>query len=182
MKIINILFALVIFASFGFAQDSANSFDGNQKHKITFDRGFFTNDYTVDGKEVDVDVVENLLLYVPEANSKWSTGNTLRYVSWGIDFIGGFFIGYSIIQSQSPYEEDINSYKTKLALGAGILIVGLILEKVGNSKKDGAIELYNSQSGMQSQQQNSDASETSTSYNLQIVPTSQGGIGLAFNF
>lgn len=174
MKFFNIIFALTIFASFGFAQNSINSFDVNQKHKITYDRGFFTSTYTVDGQEVDLDVVENLLLYVPEAKGKWNSGNIIRYISWAIAGTGGFFIGYGIAMSQNPNEDDDNAYKRTIGLGAGIALVGIILEQFGNHKKDNAIALYNSESGKQS--------ETSTSYNLQIVPTSQGGIGLAFNF
>ncbi len=180
MKIINTILLALLIASFGFAQDAEPS--GN-KHTITFERGFFSDTYTVDGAESDCDAVEKLLIDVPEANDKWGTGNILRYASWGIDGVGGFFIGYAIAMSQSPYEEDINSYKRTLALGAAIVLVGIIVEKVGNSKKDGAIELYNSENGKRlDMNQNDEIPETATSYNIQIAPTAQGGIGLAFNF
>ena len=69
---------------------SAFAQGGNEAHTITMDRGFFGTDYTVDGKESNVDEVENLLLDVPEASEMWSSGNTYCYVSWGMAFVGGF--------------------------------------------------------------------------------------------
>ena len=77
---------IVLFATtLSFAQDQA--------HKLNMDRGFFTTDYTIDGQEVDCDAFEQELAKVPEAISKWNTGNVLRYTSWGIAGVGGFIIG-----------------------------------------------------------------------------------------
>lgn len=169
MKLINIIFALALFASFGFAQNGNTNFDGNQKHTIVYERGFFSNTYKVDGQEVDQDVEEQLLLYVPEANDKWNTGDVFRYASWGIAFAGGFMVGYGAVQSQSLDEDVESQYKMPLTIGAVLIVTGIILEKVGNSKKDGAIEIYNSESGKQA--------ESTTSFNIQVAPTTQGGVG-----
>lgn len=164
----------------------AQSGNGNENHTIVFDRGFFGDTYTVDGKESNVDEVENLLVYVPEANSKWNSGNVIRYVSWGIAGVGGFFIGYGIAESQSFDEDAVAGYKRTLGLGAAIVVAALIVEYIGNSRKDGAIELYNSLSGKnQTPASNGSSDETSeekTSFNIQFGPTPQGGFGLAFNF
>lgn len=181
-KLIALLFAIAI-VSTAFAQDGSAS--GNGKHTLTFDRGFFTNTYTVDGKESNVDEVEKLLLDVPDADSKWTTGNILRYVSWGIAGVGGFFIGYGIAESQSFDEEVVAGYKRTIGLGALIVVAGIIVEKVGNWKKDGAIELYNSENGKSAQKADStqvSRIEEKSSFNIQLGPTPQGGFGLAFNF
>ena len=58
------------------------------------DRGFFSTDYAIDGQEVDCDAFEQELAKVPEAISKWKTGNILRYTSWGVAAGGGFLVGY----------------------------------------------------------------------------------------
>ena len=149
------------------------SFAQGQAHKLTMDRGIFTTDYTIDGQEVDCDVFEQELARVPEAISKWNTGNALRYTSWGIAGVGGFIVGYNIAQSQNPTAEDPNAYKRYLGLGAAIIVAAFVVEYIGNSKKDGAVELYNQKIG-------NIADNHSVKWSL--VPTEQGGIALAFNF
>ena len=149
------------------------SFAQGQAHKLTMDRGIFTTDYTIDGQEVDCDVFEQELARVPEAISKWNTGNILRYTSWGIAGVGGFIVGYNIAQSQNPTAEDPNAYKRYLGLGAAIIVAAFVVEYIGNSKKDGAVELYNQKIG-------NIADNHSVKWSL--VPTEQGGIALAFNF
>ena len=155
---------IVLFATtLSFAQDQA--------HKLNMDRGFFTTDYTIDGQEVDCDVFEQELANVPEAISKWNTGNTMRYISWGAAFGGGFLLGYGIAEG-SGYQAP-ESYKMKV-LGGGIIIVAaLIVEHIGNSKKDDAVDIYNKEIGKIAGKE---------SVNLSLVPTEQGGIALAFNF
>ena len=192
-KLVSLFFAFFL-ATAAFAQHGGPesvSLDGNAKHTITFYRGFFGDDYTVDGRESNVDEVENLLPYVPEANDQWKTGNILRYVSWGVAFVGGFCVGYGIMDAQSDMEYGtFGNGRGPIIIGGALAIVaGLIIEKVGNSKKDGAIELYNSQSGKnQAPAAAPDVPESSTpeseetSFNIQVGPTPQGGIGLAFNF
>ena len=140
------------------------------------------------------DEVETLLPYVPEANDQWNTGNVLRYVSWGIAFAGGFCVGYGIADAQADTEYGtFGNGRGPIIIGGAIaIVVGIIMEKVGNSKKDGAIEIYNSQSGKSQapaaapefpeSDTSSDETEEETSFNIQIGPTPQGGIGLAFNF
>ena len=157
---------IVLFATtLSFAQDQA--------HKLNMDRGFFTTDYTIDGQEVDCDAFEQELAKVPEAISKWNTGNVLRYTSWGIAGVGGFIIGYNIVQSQNPSAEDPNAYKRYLGLGGAIIVAAFVMEYIGNSKKDGAVELYNQKIG---------TITSNDSFSMGIVPTEQGGIALAFNF
>ena len=192
-KLVTIFFAFVL-ATAAFAQHGSASIDGNAKHTIVFNRGFFGDNYTVDGRESNVDEVENLLLYVPEANDQWKTGNILRYVSWGVAFVGGFCVGYGIMDAQadSEYGTFGNGRGPIIIGGALAIVAGLIIEKVGNSKKDGAIELYNSQSGKSQaptpepsaseSDDTADMTEEETSFNIQLGPTPQGGIGLAFNF
>ena len=190
-KLVSLFFALAI--STAFAQHGgpeASTVDVKGKHTITFNREFFGDDYTVDGRESNVDEVENLLPYVPEANDQWKTGNILRYVSWGVAFVGGFCVGYGIMDAQSDMEYGtFGNGRGPIIIGGALAIVaGLIMEKVGNSKKDGAIELYNSQSGKnqapvtESKDSTDEITEEETSFNIQVGPTPQGGIGLAFNF
>jgi len=192
-KLLPLIFALA-FSSLAFAQHETTHVDGNAKHTLTFERGFFFNTYTVDGKESDVDEVERLLLYVPEASDKWSTGNMLRYISWGVAFAGGFCVGYGIADAQADMEYGtFGNGRGPIIIGGAIaIVVGIVLEKVGNSKKDGAIELYNSMSGKNANSPEEGSGEhpeaadettdEATSFNIQIAPTAQGGIGLAFNF
>ena len=149
------------------------SFAQGQTHKLAMDRGFFTTDYTIDGQEVDCDAFEQELARVPEAISKWNTGNILRYTSWGIAGVGGFIVGYNIAQSQNPTAEDPNAYKRYLGLGAAIIVAAFVVEYIGNSKKDGAVELYNQKIGNIA---------GNHPVNWSLVPTEQGGIALAFNF
>lgn len=149
------------------------SFAQSQAHKLTMDRGFFTTDYAIDGQEVDCDAFEQELAKVPEAISKWKTGNILRYTSWGVAAGGGFIIGYNIVQSQNPAAEDPNAYKRYLGLGGAIIVAAFVMEYIGNSKKDGAVELYNQKIG---------TITSNDSFSMGIVPTEQGGIALAFNF
>lgn len=149
------------------------SFAQEKQHKLNMDRGFFTTDYTIDGQEVDCDAFEQELAKVPEAISKWNTGNVLRYTSWGIAGVGGFIIGYNIVQSQNPAAEDPNAYKRYLGLGGAIIVAAFVMEYIGNSKKDGAVELYNQKIG---------TITSNDSFSMGIVPTEQGGIALAFNF
>ena len=190
MKKLLVTFLALAFASIAFAQHN-DPLDGNAKHTIKFERGFFFDTYTVDGRESNVDEVENLLLYVPEANDQWNTGNILRYVSWGIAFAGGFCVGYGIADAQSDMEYGtFGNGRGPIIIGGAIaIVVGVIMEKVGDSKKDGAIELYNSQNGKSaaqpapaSESSDNEITEEETSFNIQIAPTPQGGIGLAFNF
>lgn len=147
------------------------SFAQAQAHKLAMDRGIFTTDYTIDGQDVDSDAFERELANVPEAISKWNTGNTMRYISWGAAFGGGFLLGYGIAEG-SGYQAP-ESYKMKV-LGGGIIIVAaLIVEHIGNTKKDDAVDIYNKEIGKIT---------GNDSVNLSIVPTEQGGIALAFNF
>jgi hypothetical protein len=147
------------------------SFAQAQAHKLAMDRGIFTTDYTIDGQDVDSDAFERELANVPEAISKWNTGNTMRYISWGAAFGGGFLLGYGIAEG-SGYQAP-ESYKMKV-LGGGIIIVAaLIVEHIGNSKKDDAVDIYNKEIGKIAGNE---------SVNLSLVPTEQGGIALAFNF
>jgi hypothetical protein len=147
------------------------SFAQAQAHKLTMDRGFFTTDYTIDGQEVDGDAFERELTNVPEAISKWNTGNTMRYISWGAAFGGGFLLGYVIVEGSGYQAPD--SYKIKLIAGGAIIVVAMIIEHIGNSKKDSAVDIYNREIGRIT---------GNDSVNLSIVPTEQGGIALAFNF
>ncbi|SHK95543.1 hypothetical protein [Fibrobacter sp. UWB12] len=147
------------------------SFAQGQVHKLTMDRGFFTTDYTIDGQEVDSDAFERELTNVPEAISKWNTGNTMRYISWGAAFGGGFLLGYGIAEG-SGYQAP-ESYKMKVLAGGVIIVAALIVEHIGNCKKDTAVDIYNKEIGK-------NAGNGSTNWSL--VPTEQGGIALAFNF
>lgn len=152
---------------------STISFAEEEKHTITMDRGFFTTSYTIDGQESDVNAVEYMLLTVYEANDKWNTGNVLRYVSWGVAGVGGFFVGYGAAQSQSFDEDTVNGYKRTMALGGVIVVAALIVKYIGNSKKDSAIELYNELNGK---------IISNGSFSFDIIPTEKGGIALALNF
>ena len=147
------------------------SFAQAPKHTLTMDRGFFTTDYTIDGQEVNSDIFERELANVPEAISKWNTGNTMRYISWGVAFGGGFLLGYGIAEG-SGYQAP-NSYKMKILAGGVIIVAALIVERIGNSKKDKAVEIYNNYKG---------DILGNGSFSMGIVPTEQGGIALAFNF
>jgi hypothetical protein len=147
------------------------SFAQGQVHKLTMDRGFFTTDYSIDGQEVDSDAFERELTNVPEAISKWNTGNTMRYISWGAAFGGGFLLGYGIAEG-SGYQAP-ESYKMKVLAGGVIIVAALIVEHIGNSKKDDAVDIYNKEIGKIA---------GNDSVNLSLVPTEQGGIALAFNF
>ena len=163
MKKIFAVLLILCAATFSFAQE--------QTHKLTMDRGFFTTDYTIDGQEVDCDVFEQELAKVPEAISKWNTGNTMRYISWGAAFGGGFLLGYGIAEG-SGYRAP-ESYKMKVLAGGVIIVAALFVEHLGNSKKDDAVELYNKKIG---------TITSNNSFSMGIVPTEQGGIALAFNF
>ena len=176
MKISNALILAFALAAFAFA------LDGNESHTITMDRGFFSTDYTVDGKESNLDEVEELLLYVPDANEMWSSGNTLRYVSWGMAFVGGFGVGYGIVESQNAIGEGtFQNGRGVYIIGGGLLVVAaLIMEHIGNSKKDSAIELYNSSSG-KTPKYDGFGTPIESSYNIQLAPTANGA-ALAFNF
>ena len=147
------------------------SFAQGQAHKLTMDRGFFSTDYTIDGQDVDGDAFEQELAKVPEAISKWNTGNTMRYVSWGAAFGGGFLLGYGIAEG-SGYRAP-ESYKIKVLAGGVIIVAALIVEHIGNSKKDDAVDIYNQKIG---------TITSNNSFSMGIVPTEQGGIALAFNF
>lgn len=150
---------------------STLSFAQEKQHKLTFNRGFFTNDYLIDGQEVSCSDFEYELARDYEAVSKWDTGNTMKYVSWGMAFGGGFLVGYGIAQG-SQYGAD-QSYTFKLMAGGVLIVAAFIIERIGNSKKDDAVELYNKNIGKITGNE---------SVNLSLVPTEQGGIALAFNF
>ena len=147
------------------------SFAQAKKHTLTMDRGFFTTDYTIDGQEVDCDAFERELSNVYEAIDKWNTGNTMRYISWGAAFGGGFLLGYSIYQGSS-YGAG-SSYLMGVAAGGAIIVAAFIIDYIGNSKKDKAVEIYNNYKG---------DIIGNGSFSMGIVPTQQGGIALAFNF
>jgi hypothetical protein len=147
------------------------SFAQEKKHTLTFKRGFFTNDYLIDGQEVSCSDFEYELARDYEAVSKWDTGNTMKYVSWGMAFGGGFLVGYGIAQG-SQYGAD-QSYTFKLMAGGVLIVAAFIIERIGNSKKDDAVELYNKNIGKIAGNE---------SVNLSLVPTEQGGTALAFNF
>ena len=147
------------------------SFAQSKKHTLTMDRSFFTTDYTIDGQEVDCDAFERELSNVHEAIDKWNTGNTMRYISWGAAFGGGFLLGYSIYQGSS-YGAG-SSYLMGVAAGGAIIVAAFIIERIGNSKKDKAVEIYNNYKG---------EILGNGSFSMGIVPTEQGGIALAFNF
>lgn len=174
---IKIFYALVL--SLLLSSVAYADFDGNEKHTIK-NVGVFTNSYTVDGTETDVDEVERLLLYVPDANEKWGTGKILRYVSYGLGFVGGFIVGYSAV-SGSNYDAG-DDYKTGLFIGGGIVLAAIIVNRVGASKRNGAIEIYNSESGKQKANFGDMSGNAFSAFNIQVAPTSQGGVGLAFNF
>ncbi len=163
-KLITIVFIFCL-STISFAQEG--------KHTITMDRGFFSTDFTVDGRESNVNEVENMLLTVSEAHDKWVLGNVFRYISWGTAGVGGFFVGYGAVQSQSFDEDTVNGYKRTMALGGVIVVAALIVKYIGNSKKDSAIELYNELNGK---------IISNGSFSFGIIPTEKGGIALALNF
>ena len=95
----------------------------------------------------------------------------MRYISWGAAFGGGFLLGYGIAEG-SGYQAP-ESYKIKVLAGGVIIVAALIVEHIGNSKKDDAIDIYNQKIG---------TITSNNSFSMGIVPTEQGGIALAFNF
>ena len=175
MKAFHIIFLILALPSFSF------SFDGNETHTVSIDKGFFGTTYLLDGKEVPVDEIEALLPYVPEAKDEWATGNTLRYTSWALALAGGFSLGYGIVDSQSPDAMDeatMSGARGVMILGGGAaIVIAFIMEHVGNSKKDHAIEIFNSQNG-----KNDFSRKEGSSLSMRLTTTEQGGIGLAFNF
>ena len=60
-----------------------------------------------------------------------------------------------------------------VAAGGAIIVAAFIIERIGNSKKDKAVEIYNNYKG---------DIIGNGSFSMGIVPTEQGGIALAFNF
>lgn len=98
-----------------------------------------------------LDGIEVILPYVPEAKDKWATGNALRYTSWALALAGGFSLGYGIVDNQSPDamgEATMSGAWGVMILGGGAtIVVAFIMEHVGNSKKDHAIEVFNNQNG-----------------------------------
>ena len=167
MKMIYVLILSALLTSTAFA------FDGYAKHAIVRDAGFFTTDYTIDGQEASESEVEDYLIYVQDAYDKWKFGKTMGYVSLGMAAGGGFIIGYSALSGADYGAGD--GYKIGITIGAGIFVAAIILNRVAASKLNGAIELYNSESG-------TIKNPYETSFNIQLAPTPQGGIGLAFNF
>ncbi len=177
MKSLYIVILSILLSSAAFAQNGENT-----KHTITRDAGFFSTTYTIDGQDATADDVEATLSEVPDAQSKWGTANTMHYVALGLGFAGGFLIGYKAMEGAGQGETD---YKIGLAAGIGIVLVAVILDKVSSAKKNGAIELYNSENGKRKSFDDSEDQyeddEDETAFNIQLVPT-QGGMGLAFNF
>lgn len=178
MKALFILAISIFLSSAAFAQGTGKT----EKHTITRDEGFFTTDYTIDGQEASASDVKATLSEVPDAESKWGTANILHYTALGLAFAGGALAGYKAVEGAGQGDVD---YKMGLAAGIGMVVVALILDRVSSAKKNGAIELYNSENGRRSfdyPEENDDEDEDEESaFNIQLVPT-QCGVGLAFNF
>ena len=161
-KALLFLIALGLF-TFSFAQE--------KKHTLAYNDGFFVNDYLIDGQEVSSTEFERELVNDYYAIRKWETGNTMKYISLGMAFGGGILMGYGAYQG-SLYNAP-QGYHVLLMAGGALLVASLVLDIIGNSKKRTAVKLYNKNSG---------ATASNNSLSMDIVPTEQGGIALAFKF
>jgi len=170
-----VLFSLMMFVGFAFAQN--DSFDGGssdvssgsglyqdvskgEKSKISH----VSNSWYVGGTEVSPDAVVALLQSNPEAASEYSTGRMFYYPSLVLGGIGGFALGYGAVSWIMGKD-----FGMPMTLGGvGVVGVAFLLGYISGNYTDSAIEIYNK------------SLSAETSFKVQLVPTVQGGIALAF--
>ena len=164
-----VLFSLMMFVGAAFAQEDGSSagegseiqaVDKAQKGQIShIDKLWY-----VGGVEVSPDAVVAMLQTNPESASEYSTGRMFYYPSVVLGGIGGFAVGYGAVSWIMGKD-----FGMPMTLGGlGVVGVAVLLGYISGNYTDSAIEIYNK------------SLSAETSFKVQLVPTVQGGIALAF--
>lgn len=158
----SVLFVLVL-AGFSFAEDDAPLRDDSGKKLALVDKKAYYG-----GELVDAEKFGMIIDRDEEASSEYGTAKFFSYSSYVFSYAGGFCLGYGVV-SLIMGDSDIGLPLT--LAGVGGVGVGLLLVHVANRYLESSIEIFNNhQSG------------GSTTVEMSLVPTQQGGIALAFNF
>lgn len=164
-----VLFLLMMLVGFGFAQEegpsAGESYEVQTVNKAEAGRiSHVSNSWYVGGTEVSPDAVVAMLQSNPEAASEYSTGRMFYYPSLVLGGIGSFALGYGVVSWITG-----ESYGMPMTLGGvGVVGVALLLGYISGNYTDSAIEIYNK------------SLSAETSFKIELVPTVQGGIALAF--
>jgi hypothetical protein len=120
----------------------------------------------IGGTEVSPDAVVATLNSNPEAADEYGTGRMFYYPGLVLGGIGGFAVGYGVVAWIRG--ED---YGMPLTLGGvGVVGIALLLGYISGNYTDSAIEIYNKSLSAES------------AFKIELVPTVQGGVALAFAF
>ena len=164
-----VLFSLMMLVGFGFAQEEGPSagerYEVQTVNKAEAGRiSHVSNSWYVGGTEVSPDAVVAMLQSNPEAASEYSTGRMFYYPSLVLGGIGSFALGYGVVSWITG-----ESYGMPMTLGGvGVVGVALLLGYISGNYTDSAIEIYNK------------SLSAETSFKIELVPTVQGGVALAF--
>ena len=116
--------------------------------------------------EVPPEAVVAALNSNPEAADEYGTGRIFYYPGLILGGVGGFAVGYGVVAWIRG--ED---YGMPLTLGGvGVVGIALLLGYISGNYTDSAIEIYNKSLSAES------------AFKIELVPTVQGGVALAFAF
>ena len=102
----------------------------------------------------------------PEAADEYGTGRIFYYPGLILGGVGSFAVGYGVVAWIRG--ED---YGMPLTLGGvGVVGIALLLGYISGNYTDSAIEIYNKSLSAES------------AFKIELVPTVQGGVALAFAF
>lgn len=104
---------------------------------LEYETGFWGPTYKYCGQEIDSDEFKNILFYLndTEIRSLYRGSKTFNTLANITGFVGGFCLGYGVFSKES---------QTGLVIaGAGIVVLGAVLNIVGNNKMKEAVLKYN---------------------------------------
>ncbi|MCQ2109287.1 MAG: hypothetical protein MJZ05_11065 [Fibrobacter sp.] len=158
-----IIFALILAAiSFSFGQND----DSSAKGDVSYDEGFFTDDYFIGGSPATWDDVKDVISSNDDAADKAGTATILGYTAYAFAVTGGAFMGYALGYGLFAKGEGIfdNGRDVMFCIGLGAAAVGYLIEYFANGKRRSAIDTYKSEGG------------------FGVVSTPQGGVGFGYSF
>jgi hypothetical protein len=119
----------ILFSTYAQTTDSASV--------LEYETGFWSPTYKHNGLEIDSDEFESILNSAndSEINGLYRSSKTFNTLANVAGFAGGFCLGYGAFSKESQ--------TAFLAAGAGISVVGIVLQILGHNNLTDAVSKYN---------------------------------------
>ncbi|WP_407440870.1 hypothetical protein [Fibrobacter sp.] len=162
-KLLSLVLVVLTLVGVSFAEEDAPVRNDSGKKLVLVDKKAYYGNDPIDAAKFGMIIDRD-----EEASSEYGTAKFFSYSSYVFSYAGAFCLGYGLV-SLFQGESDIGLPLT--IGGVGGVGVGFLLVYIANRYLESSVEIFNNhQSG------------GSTTVEMSLVPTQQGGIALAFNF